>query len=76
MAVFTVPQPTTAAPICEITPVPVFDCEAAIGITPNAESHDTFVSYWDAIDDCDPNSPYLDESEWYVSPDTTGVNCT
>lgn len=35
-----------------------------------------FTTYWDNVSLCDPDTPYLPESDWYVAPEVTGINCT
>ncbi len=40
------------------------------------DAHKAFTDYWDVVDLCDPESPYLPIEQWYVSPDTTGINCS
>ena len=55
-------------------------CPVTVGIIPDLEcklaEFAQFTTYWDAVSLCDPDTPYLPESDWYVAPETTGINCT
>lgn len=65
---------------CSIQIETVPECVSNLGIIPNLQcaldKHSEFTDFWDAVSLCDPDSPYLDEEDFYIDPEDTGLNCT
>jgi hypothetical protein len=65
---------------CPISPIVLPECASTLGIIPNLQcaldKHEEFTDYWDSVDTCDPDDPYLPQEDWYIDPEETGLNCT